>query len=416
VRGAVDNHRSTGWAVSPQFGKDHLAVFELAEKIGDGQASRLRVQLHHQYPGQDQNLGRFRLSFTNDAATLQATRIRLDLKDSEVVDLYVALGTAYAEQGRANEAAASFTEALGLVADRAGKAKIITEAAPLEGVLEKLIERAADDGRFQAELARHFADQGHAPSADAALAKARAWFEEKLSKEPENSAWAAEWADLLLAAGRTREAVPHLASLSAAKPKDLGLFLKVAALQAWFGQEKEFAATRLRLLASAKGANEAILADNTARACSIRSSTDQAELEAAVALARTAVKRSNPGMPFYSSHLLAVGMAEYRSDHDAAAEEALLAAMKADPNNSHVTGVSAFYRAMSLFRQNKRDEARNLAITAAAKMKPLPRDANNPLAGNASHDDLILWLAYKEAQALLQFDAAPLPKVENDKK
>ena len=109
-------------------------------------------------------------------------------------------------------------------------------------------------------------------------------------------------------------------------------------------------------------------------------------------------------------------MAEYRSGNDAAADEALLAAAKAGPNNRYVTGISAFYRAMSLFRQGKPDEARKLAIAAAAKMKPLPKDEKNPLAGNADHDDLILWLAYKEAKALIQFDAAPPPKAENDKK
>ena len=39
-------------------------------------------------------------------------------------------------------------------------------------------------------------------------------------------------------------------------------------------------------------------------------------------------------------------------------------------------------------------------------MKPLPKDEKNPLAGNANHDDLILWLAYREARALIGFDAA----------
>ena len=100
-------------------------------------------------------------------------------------------------------------------------------------------------------------------------------------------------------------------------------------------------------------------------------------------------------------------MAEYRSGNYAAADEALLAAAEAGPNNAFVTGISAFYRAMSLFRQGKPDEARKLAIAAAAKMKPLPADEQNPLAGNANHDDLILWLAYKEAKAMIQFDAAP---------
>ena len=70
-------------------------------------------------------------------------------------------------------------------------------------------------------------------------------------------------------------------------------------------------------------------------------------------------------------------------------------------------------------RQGKKDEARKLAIEAAAKMKPLPADEQNPLAGGTYwewHDDLILWLAYKEAKALLKFDAAAPPKAKNDKK
>jgi len=38
-------------------------------------------------------------------------------------------------------------------------------------------------------------------------------------------------------------------------------------------------------------------------------------------------------------------------------------------------------------------------------MKPLPKDESNPLAGGATSDDLFLWLAYKEARALIRFDA-----------
>jgi hypothetical protein len=40
-------------------------------------------------------------------------------------------------------------------------------------------------------------------------------------------------------------------------------------------------------------------------------------------------------------------------------------------------------------------------------MKPLPRDEKSPLADKAGHDDLILWLAYKEAKELIGFDATP---------
>ena len=67
---------------------------------------------------------------------------------------------------------------------------------------------------------------------------------------------------------------------------------------------------------------------------------------------------------------------------------------------------------MSLFRQGNENEARKLATKAAAQMKPLPKDEKNPLAGGATDDDLTLWLAYKEAQALIGFDAAPRPEAK----
>jgi hypothetical protein len=38
-------------------------------------------------------------------------------------------------------------------------------------------------------------------------------------------------------------------------------------------------------------------------------------------------------------------------------------------------------------------------------MKPLPKDEQNALASNADTVDLILWLAYKEAKAMLKFEA-----------
>jgi WD40 repeat protein/tetratricopeptide (TPR) repeat protein len=212
--------------------------------------------------------------------------------------------------------------------------------------------------------------------------------------------------DAYMASGRTRESVPLLASASAANTKDTILSLEVAARQAWFGQEKEFAATRQRILAFAKGTGSEFTANQAAKACSIRASTDKAELEAALALGRTAVELGKGGK-WQEWNLLALGMAEYRSGNGAAADETLRAAAKAGPNNSHISGTAAFYRAMSLFRQGKPDEARQLAILAAAKMKPLPMDDNNPLVGGGDHNDLILWLAYKEAKALIKFDAAP---------
>lgn len=43
-------------------------------------------------------------------------------------------------------------------------------------------------------------------------------------------------------------------------------------------------------------------------------------------------------------------------------------------------------------------------------MKPLPADEHNPLACDAYRGGLIPWLPYKEANALIQFDAAAAKK------
>ena len=109
---------------------------------------------------------------------------------------------------------------------------------------------------------------------------------------------------------------------------------------------------------------------------------------------------------------MAHGMAEYRSGHFAEADAALTAAMNDPGKTDALSGTSAFYRAMSLFRQGKTDLARKLATEAAAKMKPPPVDEQKPLLGGADTDDLIMWLAYKEAKAMIQFDATPAARAQ----
>ena len=49
-------------------------------------------------------------------------------------------------------------------------------------------------------------------------------------------------------------------------------------------------------------------------------------------------------------------------------------------------------------------------------MKPPVVDEQKPRIGGADADELIMWLAYKEAKAMIKFDAAPPPEAENSKK
>ena len=58
---AIDVDRKSGWAIDPQFGKDHAAVFETSQDIGFEGGTELEFQL--EFKGNDQhNFGRTRLS------------------------------------------------------------------------------------------------------------------------------------------------------------------------------------------------------------------------------------------------------------------------------------------------------------------------------------------------------------------
>jgi hypothetical protein len=195
IHGEVDN--TPGWGNYPRAGKSNTAT--IATRLARAPGDDLKIEMFFSRAGwMGLNLGRFRLAMTNEADAITATEFRKDLSESEVADLHVALAKAHLQQGQTNEAAASLIEALRLATERAGKARIIAEAAPLKGVLEKLTEQAAGDGQFQAELARYHAERGNTPQANAAHTKARALFEKQLAREPENSALAGDLADLLL--------------------------------------------------------------------------------------------------------------------------------------------------------------------------------------------------------------------------
>jgi WD40 repeat protein/tetratricopeptide (TPR) repeat protein len=205
-----------------------------------------------------------------------------------------------------------------------------------------------------------------------------------------------------IAAGRTQDALVHLAIVSAAWPEDWGLALKLAALRAWFGQDEELAEMCGRALESAQGTSDATIAHTVARICCLGPTADKARQEAALALARKAVELDQTN-PFCR---VTLGIAEYRSGHFAEADAALIAATAGAENNAHLAGLSAFFRAMILFRQGKPGEARKLAVSAA-KLTGRPQDEknplSNPLAGGFITENLIGWLVHKEAKALIQF-------------
>ncbi|MDA1051045.1 MAG: PSD1 and planctomycete cytochrome C domain-containing protein [Planctomycetota bacterium] len=65
VEKAINDDPADGWAVSPEFGKRHVAVFEAKEAVGFAGGTKLTFVLDQNYNQSTHNLGRFRLSFTS---------------------------------------------------------------------------------------------------------------------------------------------------------------------------------------------------------------------------------------------------------------------------------------------------------------------------------------------------------------
>jgi hypothetical protein len=64
--GAIDNNPGSGWALAPQFGQPHAAVFETVEAVGAEGGTLLTFTLEQNF-GSQHTIGRFRLAATTAA-------------------------------------------------------------------------------------------------------------------------------------------------------------------------------------------------------------------------------------------------------------------------------------------------------------------------------------------------------------
>jgi hypothetical protein len=65
IAGAIDNNPGTGWAVLPEFGKPHSALFELKDVVKNEKGTTFTITMSMQY-GQKHTIGKFRLWATSD--------------------------------------------------------------------------------------------------------------------------------------------------------------------------------------------------------------------------------------------------------------------------------------------------------------------------------------------------------------
>src|SRR5262249_11784376 len=84
VSGTLDADSVTAWAIWPQVGRAHWAVFQAARPFGTGPGTRLRVVLvSGQLRRPEHALGRFRLSVTNRPAPVFEWSLRTIKADRE---------------------------------------------------------------------------------------------------------------------------------------------------------------------------------------------------------------------------------------------------------------------------------------------------------------------------------------------
>ena len=107
-------------------------------------------------------------------------------------------------------------------------------------------------------------------------------------------------------------------------------------------------------------------------------------------------------------------MAEFRSGNIDAAKAAFDEAgrvplAEAPSDQAKMESTVGFYLSMILFQQGMVSEAHQRFAEAEAKMSPKPTDDAKPLIGRRDHNLLIMWLAHREAKALLDVSPPPNP-------
>jgi len=87
IAASIDGDPRTGWAVDPQFGKDHAAIFEIAEPVGFESGTRLTFTMQFNVNNQH-NIGRPRLSISSAA---QPPDLKAPGQEQRLIEVFQAL-------------------------------------------------------------------------------------------------------------------------------------------------------------------------------------------------------------------------------------------------------------------------------------------------------------------------------------
>jgi hypothetical protein len=186
--------------------------------------------------------------------------------------------------------------------------------------------------------------------------------------------------------------------------------LKLAGFQYWLGRKAEYSVTYRGLMERAEqNPDDGYVIGHAAIAWCVDPSGDPNSRGQALRLAQNAVKFAKDAWEMaWVQRTLA--LTNYRAGNYSEAEKALIPASEA---TKHFDGSERnlkesfqasldFIRSMILSRTGHMEEARTLFATGESEMKPLPPDDRQIFESNSAFHEVMVWLAYKEAKALLE--------------
>jgi len=197
--------------------------------------------------------------------------------------------------------------------------------------------------------------------------------------------------------------------MALATPDETFLSLKLGVFQIWFGRKEALLETVRHLFNWAEQrSDDADAMEHAALAWCLSPTNDRSLAPRALELAQHAADLARG--PWYEAwYQRTLGLAYYRLGNCAAAESALDRAAEAANDfeasrqqfKRPLQTAVHFIRSMIRFSGGDYAKARELLAEGKAEMKPLPKDRRQIFESATAFDDVMVWLAYKEAEALL---------------
>ncbi len=400
---AIDQNPSTGWAVHPNTGQSHWAVFVPAQPLGGADKTRLTVHLefrnkHHKR----HTLGRFRLSVTGDAEVL-----RKDDWLAAAATPRAKVAAAYLVVGKLRQATDFLTKAL-TVNPRAG---------PADWLVLALAHAKLNETNQVAKACAQAAELLRATGADAALhplvrevvlamgVKDReaqrliaaaaagnppAALNEAIKKQPDKAEGYRNRGDWFAARGRWKEAIADFAEIFRIDPNSLDA-MRLGILLAYNGDKDRYREHCQAMLGRWGSTEDNFEADQTLKTI-ILMADSKAEANQLTRLAAVAVA-GDEHQASYEWFLFVKGLHDYRMGKYADA----VAACRASRQRSSVDSLTALDLMLEAMAERTLDDAKRSLNEAKAMLDHFVPGID----GSDWPNWLFAHLLYREAEGLI---------------